>query len=697
MGPFDERDRQSVLRDLESLDEEVRRLAVERVEALRVGEVIPRLVECLGDPSWRVRKAGVERLAACSDGDAVAIALIAALADGENTGRRNAAVEALMHQGASAVARLIDALEHADADVRKLAVDVLAGIGDPRATAALVSRLADPDPNVGAAAADALGAIGGEEAIGVLRAVATDASQPSLVRFSALHALANLDVALRAHEIGSALDDPVLRPASLALLGRVPDDEEALAILLKGLGSGARACREAAIRSLLGLVARRDGDEMDTLVARIRAAASAVPETIERVVSRLEDANLPTRLVLVQFLALQANPLVALAILRAGRDEALAQVALAGLETLGSIAEEAIDEAWSQLDAVERRDACVFFGRAAGRRSAERLGVALDDEDSAVRTAAARSIGARALVSAAPSLVARLERAALDEDLDGEEERVAVSGALVSVAAAPGADAVADLIIEHLGPLLGRAQPVRLAAARVLGGMGRPDDTELIALLLRDASDAVRRAAVEALAGLEPETAGEPLRLAIADESSDVRLAAASALGEARSEDVFDDLRSLAADDDVHVRARAVAAIVRRFVPVADAARRDAALVVLDDALSDEAPVALAAVESARAVGGEAASAAVSLLSRAEPDVVREAVRCMGVHAADDQLSELIPLVGHPDWSVRAEAIHTLAARRVRRAVPAILRRLETEQDEFVRSETLRALEQLEA
>jgi len=161
--------------------------------------------------------------------------------------------------------------------------------------------------------------------------------------------------------------------------------------------------------------------------------------------------------------------------------------------------------------------------------------------------------------------------------------------------------------------------------------------------------------------------------------------------------DVFDDLRSLAADDDVHVRARAVAAIVRRFVPVADAARRDAALVVLDDALSDEAPVALAAVESARAVGGEAASAAVSLLSRAEPDVVREAVRCMGVHAADDQLSELIPLVGHPDWSVRAEAIHTLAARRVRRAVPAILRRLETEQDEFVRSETLRALEQLEA
>jgi HEAT repeat protein len=697
MHPFDERDRQSVLRDLESPDEDVRRLAVERVEALRGSEVVPRLVESLGDASWRVRKAGVERLAALSDADAVAEALIAALADGENPGRRNAAVEALVQQGASAVPRLIGALDQADADVRKFVVDVLAGIGDSRAVETLVSRLADPDPNVGAASADALGAIGGDEAIGALREAAAATSQSSLVRFSALHALTNLDVALRASELASALDDPVLRPAGLALLGRVPDDEEALAILLKGLGSGARACREAAIRSLLGLVARRDGDDLQDLVARIRAAASATPGTLESVVARLEDADLPTRLVLVQFLGLQATPLAALPILRAGRDEALVQVALAGLETLGSVAEQALDEAWHELAAEERHDACAFFGLARGSRSAERLCVALDDADSAVRAAASRSIGVRALVAAAPKLVGRLESAALDEDLDGEEERIAVSEALVALAAAPGSNDVADLIVAHLEPLLDRAQPVRLAVARVLGGMGRPGDAELVALLLRDASGAVRRAAVEALTRLDPETTGEPLRLAIADESPEVRLAAATALGDSSSEEVFDDLRRLASDDDVRVRARAVAAITRRFISAAEVTRRDAAQGVLEDALRDEAPVALAAVEAARAVGGLAASAACSLLSREEPDLVREAVRCLGAHAAADELSDLIPLVGHLDWSVRAEAIHTLAQRRVRRAVPAILRRLETEQDEFVRSETLRALERLEA
>ena len=46
---------------------------------------------------------------------------------------------------------------------------------------------------------------------------------------------------------------------------------------------------------------------------------------------------------------------------------------------------------------------------------------------------------------------------------------------------------------------------------------------------------------------------------------------------------------------------------------------------------------------------------------------------------------------------MRAEAIHALAGRAVTRAIPPILRRLETEQDEFVRGEMIRALHRLEA
>jgi HEAT repeat protein len=71
-------------------------------------------------------------------------------------------------------------------------------------------------------------------------------------------------------------------------------------------------------------------------------------------------------------------------------------------------------------------------------------------------------------------------------------------------------------------------------------------------------------------------------------------------------------------------------------------------------------------------------------------------VSCLGARSEATNLDLLLPLVSHPDWSVRAEAIQVLAERRVTKAVPTILRRLETEQDGFVRDAMLRALERLE-
>ena len=59
-------------------------------------------------------------------------------------------------------------------------------------------------------------------------------------------------------------------------------------------------------------------------------------------------------------------------------------------------------------------------------------------------------------------------------------------------------------------------------------------------------------------------------------------------------------------------------------------------------------------------------------------------------------LQRIIPLVSHPDWSVRAEVIEALARRGVVRAAPEILRRLEDERDAFVREVILRALASLE-
>jgi len=151
-----QREREAIVHDLQSPDDEMRRLAVERLLSLPPGEALGHLVEHLGDDSWRVRKAAVERLVDLGDVHPVEDALIGALADGENSGRRNSAFEALAGIGRSVVPKLVEALESDDVDVRKLVVDVLGAIGDPDCTRPMIARLRDDDPNVRGAAADAL-------------------------------------------------------------------------------------------------------------------------------------------------------------------------------------------------------------------------------------------------------------------------------------------------------------------------------------------------------------------------------------------------------------------------------------------------------------------------------------------------------------------------------------------------------------
>jgi HEAT repeat protein len=692
---FDERDRESVLRDLESSDEEVRRLAVERIEAIGSHQSIPLLIKRLGDFGWRVRKAAVERLAASRETAAVAEALLEALADGENPGRRNAAVEALVRCGPRVLPQVVEAAASEDPDVRKLVVDTLAAIADTRAVDTLLRLLGDPDPNVRAAAAEGAGAVGGAEAGSALRRLAVREDEDFTVRFSALHALGLRGEPIRARELAPLLDDPALRPAALALLG-FPDDEEAVAVLLKALASTSRPVREAAMRSLLGLIAARDGDAGAQLAAKIREVATASPFIVANAVEQLEEATLPSRLVLVQFLGLVGTEEVVMPILLAARDEALAEVVLGTLESLGERAEKALDAVWGGLDAVSRRDASLVLGRTQGDAGAARLRTALEDGDPEVRIAAARALGQRRDAKAAPLLAARLEAAAEADDFEAQEEVRALIGALVAIA--QDDVAVTDRVVDLLGGRLPRAaENFRFAIARVLGRIGRRRDAQLIALLLRDPGARVRRAAVESVARLDRATAEEPLRLALGDESPSVRAAAARALGAPESEGALEDLTHLSGDEQPIVRAAAVRAIGLRFVSSDDAERRAIASSVIERALEDDATVALAALSALREIGGAEASRAVGLLERPEPELVQEAVGCIAAHGDPSAVQALIPLASHADWSVRAEVIRTLAERGVTRAVPAILRRLDTEQDEFVRGEILRALERLEA
>lgn len=698
---FSDRDRESVVCDLRDPDGEVRRLAVERADALPVDVGIPCLVRCLRDPSLRVRKAAVERLAASSESDQVAAALIASLADAENPGRRNAAVEALVKCGNRVIEQLLVATSSPDEDVRKLVVDALAGIAQPRSRKKLLEMLSDSDPNVRAASADALSAVGGHGVLQALLQAATAGDEDQLVRFSAIRALCSLEYPVRAAELGAILEDSVFGAAALLLLGRADDDEQAVAVLLKALSSPMWSRSEAAMRSLLGIVATAELEFEREVVEGIRGAVEAHRKIVTNAVDHLANADLSTALILVQFLGLVGAEEAVIPILVAGRDEALSPVAMSTLVSLGESSERIIDANWCELDEDSRRDSCVLFGRTDGARSSARLLSALEDAAGEVRAAAARSIGRRKLASGLTPLIRRLVETAADDDFEREEEHSAVIEGLTTLARSSASDRnnpVSQRAIELLTASLdGAVEEVRLAIAIVIGGIGRHEDCEAAEFLLRDPSALVRRAAVKALAQHERGAEIESVRLASADESALVRVAVARALTASSSVFVVDDLARLAVDEDSSVRAAAVLSIVKRFIRSEDEHHRSVALRVVDEALQDDAAVALSAIEALCEVGGPETACATTMLGRSEPELVRQAIRCIAIYSEDSELVSLVPLIAHPNWSVRAEAIQTVADRGMVRAVPAILRRLEIEEDDFVRGATLRALQRLES
>jgi len=690
-------ERASILEALSSRDEEVRRLAVEQLLVLPISEAADRLFERLGDTGWRVRKAAVERLVACGGQATVQEMLINSLADGENPGRRNSAFEALVGCGSRATARLVSELSSPDTDVRKLVIDALAAIGDPAARGPLVEAIDDPDPNVRAAAIDAIGIVGGIQEIERLIEVASRFEEEVLVRLSALRSLSRLEAGVGVDRLTDALAHSMLRAAAFELLGHSVDPlaEDAL---LKGLSGTGWSSRESAMAALLRGLGRLDDLEASDLRSRIREQAISTDGLIDACCERLETADLGHQLVLIQFLGMLDSSRVVLPILEAGRDEAIEELADATLESMGRIVSESLASIWDDLHDTLKSRACSILGHIGGDSAENLLAKSLDSHDGQLRCRAASAIGAGGFFARVPDLVRRLEGAAKNDELEPEDEVRVLVAAIVQLAESPEATrtGVDVQLIEVLSSRLGGApEPVRLAIAQVLARLGREQDEDVIGYLLKDESAAVRRAAVGALRRFDFNKTLDVLRIALADEAISVRTEAARVLGASGRPEALSELRRLAEDQDPKVAEVAVRSLGLLFDESNAETHEIYALV--GHALEAEPMVALAGFDALRVMGGEhAGELSLGSLTHDESDVVRAAVACLGAHGKESDLIEIIPLAGHADWSVRAETAEVMAARGLRKGLPALLRRLEVEDDAFVRQVILRAIGKLE-
>ena len=343
----------------------------------------------------------------------------------------------------------------------------------------LIERLRDADPNVRAAAADALGAVGGTAAASALRELATRGGEDRLVRFSALHALGVLEVPLVARDLMPVLDDPVLRPAGIDLLGR-SDDEEAVAVLLKALATDSRTTREAAMRALLRVLSRVDGS------ARRASGGGGARGRRRRALRGGDRRRAPGGGAALDPARAGAVPGAAGGRARGGADPA-------GGPGRGADAGRPRD-----ARAARRASPSARSTRTGMASTAARAATLARCSDVCAGSAARRVCwkpSTRATRSSAPPRCAGSERAASrtrcrcwcggsrrwprEGDREGEEEMAALTEALTALASPGSSDAgVAEQTLQLLASRLeGADEDVRLAIARVLGRIGRREDT----------------------------------------------------------------------------------------------------------------------------------------------------------------------------------------------------------------------------
>ncbi len=639
------------------------------------------LLRALGDPEWRVRRDALQLALEWTTGPGgreLERSLVDGVAQGENVGLRNAALEVLATRGA-AVRELVEAAisRAGTAPEAKFFVEVLGASHDPEAVGVLVPLVDSDDANLSAAAVGALAQLGGEKAVAALRG-ALETSDP-FRKMAALDGLAQLGANVPFEVLAPLVDDRFIRRAAVPLLGRSgePAAAELLADMLRSSGSLATVERVAEALVQLGgaigddvLAERLDGTESSLRRLATEGEPAGRRAAAHLLAIRQDEASLSEIVafaaadeVLPQTIrALQRWGVAAVPSLLAVADSAVGAQRACALELAGGLAAEAPDSADETLvralrDAARgtepglRKVALRAFAPFATEADLPWL-IEAAAEDAG--TAGAAVVVLEALAERAPDAT----RARLRElTFDGPHACLAPVAARL----------IGEPLLDDLQAGLSSQEPAhRAASVRALGEIPLPRAAEMVAFALIDEDALVRETAARVLASIrdaDGEPLGvEPLVAALGSEDDALRATAATALGDMGSDgtdEVVPALLSAARGSGPLTVAAALGALEQ----LAPSTLQE----LVDDALADPQPaVAERALGIAVSLGGDA--------------IVR-------------RLSEAL---AHPVWHVRVAAARWLGERREESAREALVARLAAEDDVSVRAAIEDALEPAE-
>lgn len=633
----------------------------ERALALSYDSTAAAVVELLGDPSWRVRKAVLARIAAFAGVPGLVPALAAALGDPDNAGLRSACAEALIALGDAAVPELVQALSTPDVDRRKFVVEVLGASRTAAARDALVSALDDGDENVRAAVVAALGALGDAEVIRALRErLSRRGGEPQLTAY-VLDALERLGAALRYDELAPFLGRPELARLTYPLLGRCTEPV-ATARLVDAAAGGTRGARADAVRAL--------GEQCRCLEAAGRAALRArliaTPKAVATIDAALDGSDDRAGEAAVVLLGLIGEPARAPRILAAAASRPFVRAAIDAVRPLGAAAQGPLLAA---LDVASTEARVLFLEviESVGDQSAvdKLLSIGRSPETRAAE-AAVSAVGKLGGVEHLEPLMAIAR--------DCEPEVVRQTSIALAALGMRSPDPVASALRAAIAN--GDVRPVWVV---VLGLLGRDADIDTIVAASRHSDPEIRRAAVEAFATWGHRIDEAVVVLALADENPEVRAAAARALGAYRSDRAVDVLLAATADTDHLVVSEALKSL-------GAIGGERASVTLLAAASSSSAPVAIAALQSLfRARPAGLVAAVERALGHADPEVVREAIVLTMRLEPDRALPLLVDCLGHRSWHVRLAAAEMLGNRDLPVPDDVLSRRLDEEPETLVR------------
>lgn len=675
---------------LNSSDEEARRQSIEGlIDAPFEPAVLPFLKKAMADVSWRVRKSAVSAAVSFKDEKAIAQVvqlMIDVLHSEDNAGLRNSAVEGLTRLGVKAVSFLIQNLGDKDHDVRKFIVDVLSDIGaeiwaTKKESAAidnivdiLIKAANDPDENVRLSAIEGLGKIGSKRVVDILLDILNKGD--IALKFTTLEALGNIGKPIPMKGVYNACSDKLLKRAAYDLIGKV-GGREAIPYLIDGLKENSTSSREAAVVALKRLAASA-ALPLHELKSHISQFTSSM---IEKIASSLKSNDVNVKKGVVFVLGLSSKREAVLPLIKAlSFDETIDDAQ----EVLIKLGEEVVDEilgVYQNQDEKVKALLCYIQGEIGSKKSENVLMKALKDTYGHVRASAAVAIAKINPEGALPDVMQLLQ----DEFDDVKNAAV---DAMCAIARMSERDVVPDIL-----PLLSMEDPyIREKAVVILGRIAGIAEIEKVRLALKDDNPVVRKAAVHAIERCCVEEYAQDIILALADEDRDVRIAAARALGNLRTEKAAEHLLLLLEDEDIWVKASAIESLGK-------IGKRSAIKAIKGFADNDNGMIVCAALEAMAKIAAQGSSAIEEIkpcvakcLFHNDSEIVKVAIDIMERIDKEGAVNDMLPLLEHPDWDVRAQVVDVLAKKKENHVKTSLEARLKIETDELIKQKIAEAL-----